>query len=233
MDSGEQRLRAVLAQTAKDTGLDEEAIEVIVDNAQIAYFREGATIDRAGKKPGLSKFVLSGVVRLMFQGARQEPMVVQFVKPGLPLISVFEEGRRSSFSSVAHGSAGIAFVSHELIAEVVARLGAEGAAKFARYSWSALSSLVRDKCELLTGSVSDRLLHELGVLAGDFGRRRGDDILIDLALTQEDLAQLVVVDRSTVNRNLRDLEKAGYLGRLDGRYVLCAAKAGESALRAS
>jgi len=233
MDSGEQRLRAVLAQTAGETGLDEEAIEVIVDHAQIAYFREGATIDRAGVKAGLSKFVLSGVVRLMFEGARQGPMVVQFVKPGLPLISIMEEGRRSSFSSVAHGPAGIAFVSHELIAEVVAQLGADRAARFARYSWSALSGLVRDKCELLTGSVSDRLLHELGILAGDFGRRHGDDTLIDLALTQEHLAQLVVVDRSTVNRNLRDLEKAGYVSRSNGRYVLCAGKHSGAMLRAS
>jgi len=233
MDTGERRLRAVLAESAAETGLNARAIDVIAESAQIAYFREGAVIERANRPSGLTKFVISGVVRLTYKGMRPDPVIVRFVKPGLPMVTVFERGGKPAFTAYAHRPSGIAFVAHELITEVVAGLGEKGALKFARYSWSVMSDLLCDKCELLTRNVGERLLHELGVLARDFGRPHDGGTLIDLSLTQDDLARLVAVDRSTVNRNLKQFERDGIVGRSTGRYVLMRSRGAKVDRRAS
>ncbi len=219
-DHTERQLRAVLASTSTTTGLSESAIEQIVDSATIARFRAGRTIARANKAAGLAKIVLSGTVRLMFQGLRAEPMIVRFVKPGTGLNSIHEPGR-PAFSAVAHTEAGIALVPHERFSEIIAELPAAAAGQFSQHSWETMSDLLRDKCELLTRGVSERLEHEMAVLARDFGRRHPRGTLIDLAMTQQQLAQLIVVERSTLNRGLRTLEEQGKISRINGRYLIC------------
>ncbi len=218
--AGERRLRQILVETADESGFDKAAIDAVVENAQLAYYDPGETIAPAARAASLSKIVLSGVVRMMFQGERPEPMVVRFIKPGESFTSVYERGTSPAFSAVAHTSCGVALVSHEVITDAVARMDERHRAQFGRHGWTLLSDLLREKCELLTRDVKQRLLHELAILARDFGSKHPNGTLIDLALKQDDIARLVVVDRSTLNRKLKELEAAGLLHRSGGRYVL-------------
>ena len=56
-------------------------------------------------------------------------------------------------------------------------------------------------------------------LAKDFGVPRGEQLLLDLDLTQAELATLVGSTRQTVNASLRDLEEDGLIQR-DGRRLI-------------
>ncbi len=219
-DIAERRLRDILTESADESGLDRVAIEAIVDNAQIAHFDPGATITRASKTAGLSQLVLSGVVRMMFQGERSDPMIVRFIRPGQSLTSIYERGTRPAFGAVAHTHTGIAFVAHEVFINAVGGLDEKNRSRFARHSWTIMSDLLREKCELLTADVRHRLLREFATLAENFGEAHPRGTLINLQLKQDDLAQLVVVDRSTVNRKLRELETEGLVTRSGGRYLL-------------
>ena len=221
MDHKERQLHDVLTATAKVTGLDAPAIDRIIDSASIAHFHPGDTIERAYKNADLAKVVLYGVVKIVFQGQRAAPMIVRFVKNGTSLSSIHEPGKRNAFSAVAHTDAGIAFVAHDTIRRVVAELRPDDNIQFNRHSWELLSGLVHDKCELLTRTVSERILHSMRQLAADFGRQHSGGTLIDLPMTQQDLAQLAVVDRSTLNRAIRDLQKRGNIKKSSGRYILC------------
>src|SRR2546422_6549365 len=61
-------------------------------------------------------------------------------------------------------------MSQEVMNGVVAGLPAGRALQLMAYSWRALSWLLYEKCLLLTMPLRDRLVHELEVLAHDFGQ---------------------------------------------------------------
>lgn len=76
-------------------------------------------------------------------------------------------------------------------------------------------------CELAWLDVADRLQRRLEDLAARFGRTVAQGELIDLFLTQSDLAALVGASREHVNRALGALDRAGRIHRpARGRYVL-------------
>ena len=65
----------------------------------------------------------------------------------------------------------------------------------------------------------DRVVHELEILAHDFGQPDPRGVLIDLPLTQADLAELVVGSRAKVSRCVADLRRAGKL-EVSGRRLI-------------
>jgi CRP/FNR family transcriptional regulator, cyclic AMP receptor protein len=76
-------------------------------------------------------------------------------------------------------------------------------------------------CELAWLGVTDRLERRLDDLATRFGRPVQGGELIDLFLTQSDLAALVGASREHVNRAVRALGRAGRIRSVGrGRYVV-------------
>src|SRR5438094_333685 len=143
------------------------------------------------------------------------------VRPGqfFGLASLFDRPGRRQFSAVAHVPAAVAMMSQEVMNGVAAGLPAGRALQLMAYSWRALSWLLYEKCLLLTMPLRDRLVHELEVLAHDFGRPDPAGVLIDLPLTQADLAELVVGSRAKVSRCVADLRRAGKL-EVSGRRLI-------------
>jgi CRP-like cAMP-binding protein len=63
-------------------------------------------------------------------------------------------------------------------------------------------------------------LHELGVLARDFGAPRADgSVEVTLALTHADLAEFAIASRAKVARAMKLLEREGLVAR-DGRRLV-------------
>ena len=76
-------------------------------------------------------------------------------------------------------------------------------------------------CELAWLDVTGRLERRLEDLAARFGRPVPSGRLVDLFLTQSDLAAMVGASREHVNRAVRALERAGRLHRTGrSRYVV-------------
>ncbi|HBZ68384.1 MAG TPA: hypothetical protein DEP35_00930 [Deltaproteobacteria bacterium] len=71
---------------------------------------------------------------------------------------------------------------------------------------------------LVFRDVRSRVARILLELAEDFGRPQGEGIVIDLPLTQGELATLVGSVRQTVNDALRQFEQAGWI-RQSGRQI--------------
>ena len=72
---------------------------------------------------------------------------------------------------------------------------------------------------LVFRSVPSRVAGILLELAEDFGRREDHGTLIDLAISQEELATLIGASRQTVNASLRELERDRVVRR-DGRRLV-------------
>src|SRR5579884_2606938 len=201
-------LRALLAQEAPRLGLTTAAIEEIVRQSQITYWRAGQQIFSQGESHDLANFLVAGAVRVVCEGFHRAPVVVQFERPGPRL-----------FGAIAHVDAVVAVMSQEALSGVMAALPPGRALQVMAYSWRVLSRLLYEKCLHLTMPLRDRLVHELGVLAHDFGVPRERGVLIDLPLTQADLAALVVASRANVSRCVAALRRAG-LVELVGRRIL-------------
>jgi CRP/FNR family transcriptional regulator len=214
-------LRALLTHEAPRLGLTTAAIEQIVRQSQITYWRAGQEIFSQGEAHDLANFLVSGAVRVVCQGFHRTRVVVQIVRPAhfFGLGSLFDRPGPRIFGAVAHVDAVVAVMSQDALKGVMAALPPGHALQVMAYSWRVLSRLLYEKCLHLTMPLRDRLVHELGVLAHDFGEERDDGILIGVPLTQADLAELVVASRANVSRCIATLRRAG-LVELVGRRLL-------------
>ncbi len=68
--------------------------------------------------------------------------------------------------------------------------------------------LLEDTCFL---NISKRFAKKLVELAGSFGTPEGPGVIIDLSLTQRDLASMVGATRESINKELRRLREKGVL----------------------
>jgi len=68
--------------------------------------------------------------------------------------------------------------------------------------------------------VGGRLAKKLLDLAATNGIRRTDGVLVDLLLTQEELANMIGVTRESVNRNLSLFRRIGLISKEGRRFVL-------------
>lgn len=74
--------------------------------------------------------------------------------------------------------------------------------------------------DLVFRSVRIRVARMLSELAQSFGRSDGDRVVIDIPITQAELATLVGATRQTVNQALGELRKQGLVARRRQRIVL-------------
>ena len=64
---------------------------------------------------------------------------------------------------------------------------------------------------LSVGSVRDRIAAALGILGEKAGEPRGDDILLQIPLTREDLASMAGTTPESASREISRLEREGYI----------------------
>jgi len=215
-------LRARLTRHAGRLGLTVSAIESIVAQSQVTHWKAGQQIFAPEDAHDLASFLVAGAVKVICPGRRRFPVLVQIVRPGqfFGLASLFDRPRLRQFGAVAHVPALVAMMSQEVITNVFASLPPGNALQLMAYSWRALSHLLYEKCLLLTMPLRERLLHELEMLAHDFGEPHESGTLIDLPLTHADLAQLVVGSRAKVSRSVADLRRSGEIAIVGRRLVL-------------
>ena len=87
-----------------------------------------------------------------------------------------------------------------------------------------VASRLRDTDEMASDlaflDVGGRLAKKLLDLAATNGVKRRDGVLLDMALTQEELANMIGVTRESVNRNLSLFRRIGLIGKEGRRFIL-------------
>src|SRR3989442_9839050 len=108
-------LRALLSQNATRLGLTASAIDVIVARSQITHWRAGQQIFAADDAHDLVNFLVSRAVKVLCQGHRGVPVLVQIVRPGqfFGPASLFDRPRRRQFSAGARPPPRVGEVSRE------------------------------------------------------------------------------------------------------------------------
>lgn len=158
-----------------------------------------------------------GYAKLVLRTPSGKRLLISFRGPG-----EFLEGIPSGehvMSAVAVGEAAVSFLPKELALELFERqpeLAVEVARRLSRDRHMLLGRLA---C-FAHGSVKERLAKGLLELGKHYGVRCEEGLLIDLPLSQLDLADLIGASRQKVNLNLQKLVNQGLIRAERGRITI-------------
>jgi CRP-like cAMP-binding protein len=183
-------------------------------------YRAGETIFTPAPHPQSVYLLERGLVRIYRVSSSGGETTFGYVRPGeiFGELAAFSPKPRESFAKAVRASfvwelrceaIGDALAAHP---KIVLAITKQVGLRFKR-----IESRVE---HLVFRSVPSRVARMLLDLGEDFGRQEPHGLVIDLAISQEELATLVGASRQTVNASLREFERAGLVRRVGRRFVL-------------
>jgi len=226
--SGKHAMRALLVHPKSPYRLPVVAVDALVAGAQIIDWRAGRRLLDPGEPSDFVHFLVNGTMRIEVHADRGRWSIAAFVPPGRFVGSVLPlPAGGCRFGAITHTSALIATVSRATVRHVVEMLPFDRAVAFMAHDTDELRRLLADRCSLAWAPLRRRLAHALRRLARDFGEPSGEWTLIDLQLTQADLARLIGASRANVNRGLGYLQRTGEIDIRSRRILIRAKSAGD------
>jgi CRP-like cAMP-binding protein len=183
-------------------------------------YRAGEMIFAPAPHPDSVYLLESGLVRIYRLSSSGAETTLGYVRPGeiFGELEAFTSGPRESHASAIVPSL-VWRLRREAIQQVLA-LHPGIVTAVTKQIGSRLKRIESRVEHLVFRSVPSRVAGILLELAEDFGRQEADGLVIDLAISQEELATLVGASRQAVNGSLRELEREGAVRREGRRLVL-------------
>ncbi|MDQ3932174.1 MAG: Crp/Fnr family transcriptional regulator [Actinomycetota bacterium] len=214
-----EEARSLLARTAVFGRLDASALEHLAARSGTRRYAKGQLICHQGE-PGDSLFVLAqGLVKIFVSSAEGQELVVAILPPPgvFGELALIDGGPRSasalalqttSLLSIARTTFLDLLGDHPSLADALLR---------------SLGGMVRSTLERASDFVFLDLQARVAKVLLDLAALGGAEVVagvvVDLGLTQSDLASMVGGSRSTVNQILRAFESRGYVA-VHGRRII-------------
>jgi CRP/FNR family cyclic AMP-dependent transcriptional regulator len=201
----------------------------------VRSFAPRVPLARRGQPLGAVHVVLSGVVSLTSTSEGGRRAILALIAPGgvLGQESVLPVAGVNSESSLADPAAfepphvdAVAFVACTTLVLPASELRATFDRDPPIVAWLAASlghrvrTLQRSLIRNLSLPVRERVLDVLVELAATYGKRQSWGVIVQIPLSQDNIAALVGATRESVNRALRQLEESGAVCRFDGAYAV-------------
>lgn len=172
--------------------------------------------------PGQALYLLaSGQVRIFVHGAEgNETSVIVFGRPGEMFgeLAVVDELPRSA-TAVAMGHTTLYLLSRDNFRKHMQQCP-QFALNFLQQLTLRVRYNTRQMDSLASLTVPQRLARKLIELAHNYGRAEEDGVLVDMALSQTDLANLIGATRESANKSLRDFRRQRWISLRDGRFLI-------------
>ena len=208
-----------LAQTALFHDVGENGLLLLAERAVSANYKKGQLIFQEGDRAEGLFVVVEGAVKITVMSPDGDQMVLSTLSP----VETFGEvslldGRTRSATAEALQDTRVLVITREAFLTVLAKDQHLVEAVF-RALGELLRRLTQRAADFvfldLHGRVA-KLLIEMGERRGD---KVGDDVTLDLQMTQSDLAAMVGGSRQSVNQILRSFEERGYV-EITGRKLV-------------
>lgn len=201
-------------------GLSERETEQVLSRITSRECARGEVVFGPASTPRSVFLLEKGLVRIYRLSEQGEEVTLGYVLPGEVFgeLQVISNRARESFAQSIGPSLVWRIPIPELrrlidtIPRIALRIAEQMEKRFARIESRLVGLAVRD--------LRSRICHILLELAEDFGREADSELLIDLPLSQRDLASLVGASRQSVNACLRDLREARRIAYRKRRIVL-------------
>jgi CRP/FNR family transcriptional regulator, cyclic AMP receptor protein len=184
-------------------------------------FRRGETILRREDRGDRLFMITRGQVKMLLGGKGRDDLLIAVLGEAdyfgeWPMI----DGRPWPISVIAIEPT----ETYVLNRDVVLKALAESAELATEFLFN-MADHLRDTYEMIQDSifldVAGRLAKKLLDLARDYGRSTPEGIVIDIGLTQQDLARMVGVTRESVNKHLGTFRSRGIVETRDRRIIIC------------
>jgi CRP-like cAMP-binding protein len=194
-------------------------LEPIAAASRLRTVRRGQVLFTAGDPSDTVILVISGRVKVVVRSADGAELTLTVVQPGGSLgeLSVADGGPRSADAEALEDSR-VLLVPNDLIAELSSRVPSVT---------QALMSSIAATLRRLTEAASDLVFLDLPrrVAKVLLSQPRRDDGVIELKMSQEELAHQVGGSRQSVNLALRGFERRGWIEVHDRAVTLRQAEA--------
>lgn len=214
-----EQAKSLLRQSPLFSELSDENLEHLAERVVERSYDKGQTIFHQGEL-GDSVFVVAkGLVKVMINSADGEEMVLTTVGPPdiFGELAVLDGGPRSA-AAEALQETNVLVIDRQTLAELIAeRPDLEQA--LVRSLGKVVRRTTEHVSDLAFLHLPERVAKVLLVLADQRGSQEGEDRVIDIQLTQTDLAGMVGGSRQRVNLILRSFKERGYL-EFDGRRIV-------------
>lgn len=211
---------AVLARTSLFGDLGEGALAEIAERTIPRRYRKGSVVFVQGE-PGERCFVIvSGTVKISAYHPDGREAVLAVLGPGdvLGELALFEQSPRSADAAVLE-DAELLSIDAKSLSEAILAHPEIGLALL-----NVLGLRIRQTNEAFQDiaffDVPGRVARRLADLADTHGVEAAEGVLIDIALSQESLAQMVGATRESVNKALALLKRRGLVARTGRRYIV-------------
>ena len=209
----------VLRQTDLLRSVPAHDLEPIAAASRLRTVRRGQVLFTAGDPSDTVILVVSGRVKVVVRSADGAELTLTVVQPGGSLgeLSVADGGPRSADAEALEDSR-VLLVPNDLIAELSSRVPSVT---------QALMSSIAATLRRLTEAASDLVFLDLPrrVAKVLLSQPRRDDGVIELKMSQEELAHQVGGSRQSVNLALRGFERRGWIEVHDRAVTLRQAEA--------
>jgi CRP/FNR family cyclic AMP-dependent transcriptional regulator len=200
--------------------LSEDEIGRLRRGSTYRDYEKGETVFTPDGHPHSLYLLERGLVRIYRLSSDGAETTFGYVAPGEVFgeLSMLGDYPRESFALAVHRSR-VWRIPRELFLDVVGSRPAV-VLEVTRQIGQRLKRIESRVENLVFRDVRSRIAHMLLELAEDFGRPRDSHLVLDLELTQSELATLVGSARQTINATLKDLETEGLIGREGRRIIL-------------
>jgi len=209
----------VLRQTDLLRSVPASDLEPIAAASRLRTVRRGQVLFTAGDPSDTVILVISGRVKVVVRSADGAELTLTVVQPGGSLgeLSVADGGPRSADAEALEDSR-VLLVPNDLIAELSSRVPSVT---------QALMTSIAATLRRLTEAASDLVFLDLPrrVAKVLLSQPRRDDGVIELKMSQEELAHQVGGSRQSVNLALRGFERRGWIEVHDRAVTLRQAEA--------
>ncbi len=187
-------------------------LEAIAAASRVRNVRRGQVLFTAGDPSDTLILVLSGRVKVVIRSADGAELTLTIIQPGAVFgeIGIADGGPRSA-DAEALEDCRLLFVPSELIADLCSRVPSVTLAVMGSIA-ATLRRLTQAASDLVFLDLPRRVAKML------LSQPRGDDDVIQLKMSQEELAHQVGGTRQSVNAALRGFERRGWIA-IHGRAV--------------
>jgi CRP/FNR family transcriptional regulator, cyclic AMP receptor protein len=172
--------------------------------------------------PGQVLYLLAaGQVRIYVHGVDgSETSVILFGRPGEMFgeLAVVDELPRSATAVAMHQTT-LFLLSRENFRKHMQQCP-QFALNFLQELTLRVRYNTRQMDSLASLTIAQRLARKLIELAHNYGRAEADGVVIDLALSQTDLANLIGATRESANKSLREFRRQQWISLRDGRFII-------------
>jgi CRP-like cAMP-binding protein len=213
------RAARLLRETLLFSGLDEATLEVIAGRCIDRSYKKGQLIFHQGD-PGEALFVIvEGMVKVLVASPEGGEMVLVTLSPPDTFgeLALIDGGARSASAEVVENARVLALTRGTLLE--VLRDHPPLTESLLKSLGLMIRRLTEQTADLVFLDLHGRVAKLLTSLADDRGEKGEGGVVLDLHLTQTDLASMVGGSRQSVNQILRSFESKGYL-QLQGRTIL-------------